>query len=223
MSMTWCWSTPRRWSAAARLTPPGARSWRRPAHTTAAAATAAGFGACACTVGRAGRHPRAAILASADQKERDVALRLFEIGLHGGELVVCDKGYAGREVEQAARERFGATVLRPAPKTEPGRGPALSWIGQLLDAQRPLRPRTPPRLHAPPTTGADRDQTPRARRGRRAQPRHRPAHPQLRRARRLTPRRGINHRAVRPPPAARCAAASARAGRGVRGRRCGRR
>ncbi|MGZ6639662.1 MAG: hypothetical protein ACXVII_43415 [Solirubrobacteraceae bacterium] len=31
--------------------------------------------------------PRAAILASADQEERDVALRLFEIGLHGGELV----------------------------------------------------------------------------------------------------------------------------------------
>lgn len=27
--------------------------------------------------------PRAAILASADQKERDVALRLFPIGLHG--------------------------------------------------------------------------------------------------------------------------------------------
>ncbi len=40
--------------------------------------------------------PRAAIIASADQKEREVALRLFEIGLHGGELVVCDKGYPHR-------------------------------------------------------------------------------------------------------------------------------
>jgi hypothetical protein len=40
--------------------------------------------------------PRAAIQASADQKERDVALRLFPIGLHGGELVIFDKGYAGR-------------------------------------------------------------------------------------------------------------------------------
>jgi hypothetical protein len=72
--------------------------------------------------------PRAAILASADQKERDVALRLFERGLHGGELVVCDKGYAGKDFEAQARERFGATILRPARKNEPHRGPALSWI-----------------------------------------------------------------------------------------------
>src|SRR3954471_3231673 len=64
--------------------------------------------------------PRAAILASADQKERDVALRLFALGLHGGELVVCDKGYAGREFEDAARDRFSATILRPARKNEPG-------------------------------------------------------------------------------------------------------
>ena len=63
--------------------------------------------------------PRAAILASADQKERDVALRLFELGLHGGELVVCDKGYAGQAFADAARERFGATILRPARQTEP--------------------------------------------------------------------------------------------------------
>jgi hypothetical protein len=78
--------------------------------------------------------PRAAILASADQKERDVALRLFAIGLHGGELVVCDKGYAGREFETTAAERFGATILRPARKTEPGRGPVLSWIRQRIES-----------------------------------------------------------------------------------------
>ena len=58
--------------------------------------------------------PRAAILASADQKERDVALRLFAIGLHGGELIVCDKGYAGRDFEAQVAERFGARILRPA-------------------------------------------------------------------------------------------------------------
>jgi hypothetical protein len=78
--------------------------------------------------------PRAAILASADQKERDVALRLFAIGLHGGELVVCDKGYAGRDFEHAAAERFGAKILRPARKTEPGRGPVLSWIRQRIES-----------------------------------------------------------------------------------------
>ena len=65
--------------------------------------------------------PRAAILASADLEERDVALRLFSIGLHGGELVVCYKGYAGREFEHAAAEHYGAKILRPARMDEPGR------------------------------------------------------------------------------------------------------
>jgi hypothetical protein len=78
--------------------------------------------------------PRAAVLASADEKERDVAIRLFERGLHGGELVVCDKGYAGRDFETHARERFGATILRPARKNEPHRGPALSWIRQRIES-----------------------------------------------------------------------------------------
>lgn len=78
--------------------------------------------------------PRAAIVASADQKEREVALRLFEIGLHGGELVVCDKGYAGRDFEQQAAQRWSATILRPARKTEPSRGPALSWIRQRIES-----------------------------------------------------------------------------------------
>jgi hypothetical protein len=78
--------------------------------------------------------PRAAILASADQKERDVALRLFSIDLHGGELVVCDKGYAGREFEQTTAESFGARILRPARKDEPGRGPVLSWIRQRIES-----------------------------------------------------------------------------------------
>lgn len=68
--------------------------------------------------------PRAAILASADQQERDVALRLLERGLHGGELVIADKGYAGKDFEQAAAERFGATVMRPRRKDEPGQGRA---------------------------------------------------------------------------------------------------
>ena len=78
--------------------------------------------------------PRAAILASADQKERDVALRLFARGLHGGELVVADKGYAGRDFEAQAKERFGATILRPARRDEPHRGPALSWIRQRIES-----------------------------------------------------------------------------------------
>ena len=77
--------------------------------------------------------PRAAILASADQKERDVALRLFPLGLRGGELVVGDKGYAGREFEAHA-----AALRRddPAPRAhdEPGHGPHLSWIRQRIES-----------------------------------------------------------------------------------------
>jgi hypothetical protein len=78
--------------------------------------------------------PRAAILASADQKERDVALRLFPIGLHGGETIVCDKGYAGAEFAQTVAERHGAHILRPKRKTEPGRAPHLAPIRQCIES-----------------------------------------------------------------------------------------
>jgi len=78
--------------------------------------------------------PRAAILASADEKERDVALRLFERGLHGGELVIADKGYAGKDFEHTALQRFGATVLRPRRKDEQGQGPHLAPIRQCIES-----------------------------------------------------------------------------------------
>jgi hypothetical protein len=51
--------------------------------------------------------PRAAILAPADQKEREVALRLLPIALRGGEALVCDKGYAGSE---SSRRWLSASV-----------------------------------------------------------------------------------------------------------------
>jgi hypothetical protein len=76
--------------------------------------------------------PRAAILAPADQKEREVALRLLPIGLHGGELVVADKGYAGKDFETTVTERFGARILRPARKDEPDAGPHLAPIRQCI-------------------------------------------------------------------------------------------
>ena len=78
--------------------------------------------------------PRAAILASADEKERDVAIRLFERGLHGGELVIADKGYAGKDFEADALQRFGATILRPRRKDEPGRGPHLAPVRQCIES-----------------------------------------------------------------------------------------
>ncbi len=78
--------------------------------------------------------PRAAILAPADQKEREVALRLFPIGLHGGETIVADKGYAGRELAALAAKRHDATILRPHRKNEPGRGPHLAPIRQCIES-----------------------------------------------------------------------------------------
>jgi hypothetical protein len=71
--------------------------------------------------------PRAAILAPADQKERDIALRLLPRALHGGELVIADKGYAGVE-------GMGATLLRPARKDEPDNGLHLSGIRQRIES-----------------------------------------------------------------------------------------
>ena len=78
--------------------------------------------------------PRAAILAPADQKEREVALRLLPIGLRGGELVVADKGYAGKDFETTVTERFGALILRPARKNEPKAGPHLAPIRQCIES-----------------------------------------------------------------------------------------
>jgi hypothetical protein len=62
---------------------------------------------------------RAAIIASADQKERDVALRLLEIGLHGGELVVRTRATpaaTSRPPRTSAGTRSNATT--PAPSTD---------------------------------------------------------------------------------------------------------
>jgi transposase len=78
--------------------------------------------------------PRAAILAPADQKEREVALRLLPLALRGGEVIVCDKGYAGREFEQAVAERFGATIARPNRQDEPDNGVRLSGIRQRIES-----------------------------------------------------------------------------------------
>jgi hypothetical protein len=78
--------------------------------------------------------PRAAILAPADQKEREVALRLLPMALHGGEAVICDKGYVGRDFEQTVAERFGAQVLRPSRADEPDNSLHLSGIRQRIES-----------------------------------------------------------------------------------------
>ncbi len=77
--------------------------------------------------------PRAAILAPADQQERDIALRLLPRALHGGELVIADKGYAGKDFERAV-DQMGARLLRPARKDEPDNGLHLSGIRQRIES-----------------------------------------------------------------------------------------
>jgi hypothetical protein len=77
--------------------------------------------------------PRHAILASADRPEREVALDLLPRCLHGGETVVCDKGYAGRGFATAV-SRLGATIVRPRRENEAGHGPPLGIIRQRIES-----------------------------------------------------------------------------------------
>jgi hypothetical protein len=77
--------------------------------------------------------PRAAALVVADRPEREVALTLLPRALAGGETIVCDKGYAGREFAEAV-ERLGAVVLRPPRANEPHTGPHLAPIRQRIES-----------------------------------------------------------------------------------------
>ena len=76
--------------------------------------------------------PRAASLVGADRPEREVALGLLGRALVGGETIVADKGYAGRDFEAAVAERGGAWCARRA--DEPGHGPCLGLIRQRIES-----------------------------------------------------------------------------------------
>jgi len=77
--------------------------------------------------------PRGATLVAADRPEREVALPLLARALHGGETIVCDKGYAGREFEQAVRE-LGGVIVRPARKDERDSPVRLAAIRQRIES-----------------------------------------------------------------------------------------
>jgi hypothetical protein len=77
--------------------------------------------------------PRAAALVAADRPEREVALTLLPRALRGGETIICDKGYAGREFASAVAE-LGAAVLRPPRQTEAQTGPHLAPIRQRIES-----------------------------------------------------------------------------------------
>jgi DDE family transposase len=77
--------------------------------------------------------PRAAALVAADRPEREVALTLLPRALAGGETIVCDKGYAGREFANAVN-LLGAAVLRPPRANEPQTAPHLAPIRQRIES-----------------------------------------------------------------------------------------
>jgi Transposase DDE domain len=67
--------------------------------------------------------PRALTLASPKRDDREVALTLLKrCNRDGGETVLGDKNYAGRDFASAVSD-LDATIVRPRRKDEPGHGP----------------------------------------------------------------------------------------------------
>ncbi len=78
--------------------------------------------------------PRALALTSPKADERDVALELLErCERRGGETLLGDKGYAGRDFAQAVSD-MDATIVRPRRRDEPGRGGHLAPIRQRIES-----------------------------------------------------------------------------------------
>jgi hypothetical protein len=78
--------------------------------------------------------PRAFTLASPKRDEREVGLELLErCNRVGGEILIGDKGYAGRSFA-AAVDQLGATIVRPARKNEPDSQIHLAPIRQRVES-----------------------------------------------------------------------------------------
>jgi hypothetical protein len=77
--------------------------------------------------------PRAWALAPANLGEREMAADLLAATLRGGEAVIGDKGYAGRDFE-ASIAGIGAALFRPRRRDERGRGPHLAPIRQRIES-----------------------------------------------------------------------------------------
>jgi hypothetical protein len=77
--------------------------------------------------------PRAIMLVGADRPERDIALNMLPGALRGGEVVIGDKNYAGRQFA-ADIHTLGATLMRPPRKDEPQTSPRLSRLRQRIES-----------------------------------------------------------------------------------------
>ncbi len=78
--------------------------------------------------------PRALALRSPKADERDVALQLLaRCERRGGEILLGDKGYAGRDFARSVSD-LDATIVRPKRRDEPGDGPHLAPIRQRIES-----------------------------------------------------------------------------------------
>lgn len=78
--------------------------------------------------------PRALVLASPKRDEREVGLELLgRCERKGGEILLSDKGYAGREFTSSC-ENLAATHVRPKRKDEAGKGLHLAPIRQRIES-----------------------------------------------------------------------------------------
>ncbi len=118
--------------AAKRFAAPRSRTPRITAGAPVTAAISGNFG---CTRSlRPTARPRALKLTSPKADERDVALGLLaRCDRRGGEILLGDKGYAGREFAAAVSD-MDATIVRPTRRDEPGRGPHLAPIRQRIES-----------------------------------------------------------------------------------------
>jgi Transposase DDE domain len=101
-------------------------------------------------------------LVPANTSERDATLALLARQPIAGQLVICDKRFAGYEFEQAVGA-LGALVVRPSRTDEPGRArPPIGFIRQRIESivnsfkdqlrleDHPAKPRTGPGPASPP-------------------------------------------------------------------------
>lgn len=77
--------------------------------------------------------PIAFELAPANAPEREVAAELLERSLEPGQLVLCDKGFAGAEFEEIVGS-LGATLVRPDRRDEEPRFGSLGRVRQWVES-----------------------------------------------------------------------------------------
>ena len=82
---------------------------------------------------RRGRADETLALADPARGECEVALELLERAACGGAVLVCDKGYAGREFAARASE-LGVTVVRRRRTDEAGEGPRLAPVRERTES-----------------------------------------------------------------------------------------